>query len=231
MILHKKDEIMNWLEKYDSNYDKNSYEFIDIHDHINQALFNQMISKDTLPSDYFENLKSEGHQYIINVKGNLDISRKELNKISIQFYHVEGFFACDNNQLTSLKGCPQYVSDNFFCSHNQLMSLKHCPQSINGFFHCYDNQLTSLEYFPRNISRHCYLVNNDELLKYKKESNNIHIQNMSDDEFINQYDFAFWNQIHFQEKIKKENNQIIEILYLNDKKEKMTSNQQKVKKV
>ncbi len=241
MILKTKDEILNWLKKYDGQYKKNietnCYELIDIHDHINQALFNEMISKDNLPNDYFEKLKSEGHQYIINVKNRVDISYKELKEIPFQFYHVDGIFSCSHNQLTSLKGCPQYVGNGFSCNYNQLTSLKGCPQYvgniffcdnnqltsleygpqvIEGYFYCQYNHLTSLEYFPEIVKQGFYLDFNTQLLKYKNQSNEPSIQNMSDDEFLTQRNFSFWHPFYLQEKINKENQKIIANLELND---------------
>ncbi len=263
MILKTKDEILSWLEKYDHEYQdkikKNTYELIDLHDDMNQALFNEMIKKDNLPFYYFQKLKSEGHQYIVNAKGDVNICNQKLEKIPFQFYHVDGSFNCANNQLrslkgfpilvsgnffcqynqitslqygpstikgglycyenklTSLKGCPQYVGDNFFCAHNQLTSLEYCPQSIGGNFDCYHNPLTSLEYFPEKINGNIFLNNNEKLLKYKKDSNDIHIQNMSDDDFLNQRAFAFWKQFYLKEKIEKENTQIMDNLNLDEK--------------
>ncbi len=151
MIFKTKDEILNWLEKYDRNYqenmEKNAYEFIDIHDSTNQILFKEMMNKEHLTHHYCENLKSEDHQYIINVKNSVDISRKKLEIIPIQFYDVDGYFSCIHNQLTSLRGCPQYVGDSFFCQYNQLTSLKYSPQSIGGMFYCNNNKIKLLKYF------------------------------------------------------------------------------------
>ncbi len=250
MILKTKYEILNWLEQYDRDYKKNikknAYQFIDIHDHINQALLNEMMHKDNLLNDYFENLKKEGHRYIINVKDSSNLYNKKLIEIPFQFYHINGTFNCSDNQIISLKGCPQYVGgsfdysynqlssldycprivgghfycdhnqlnslkfcpqsigDHFDCSHNQLTSLEYCPQIVGGDFYCHHNQLISLEYFPEK-NGDIYLDHNQELLKYQKESNDIHIQNMFNDDFLNQRDFKFWQQFYLKEKNKKEN--------------------------
>ncbi len=295
MILKTKNEILNWLEKYNRDYqnniDKNAYELIDIHDHINQALFNEMISKDNLPNDYFEKLKLQDHQYILNIKGNINISFKKLKEIPFQFYHIEGSFDCAHNELTSLKGspqsvesdfdcssnelkvlkgCTQFINGSFYCGNNQLKSLEYCPQSIGGHFYCDHNQLTylehcprivggdfycshnqltslqychqhvdgncyffynditSLDYFPEKINGAVHLDNNLKLLKYKYESNNHHIQIMSDETFLNQTDFLFWHQFHLREKIMKENNQIIESIILKENKKSITTKFKKV---
>ncbi len=185
MTLKTKIEILNWLEKNDSEYKdnirNNTYEFIDIHDDMNKALLEEMIKKDNLIEDFFENLKKEGHHYIVNVKGNIDISSNKLEIIPIQFYHVTGDFYCAGNNLTSLKGCPHDVGDifncsynqltsldycpkiigrNFFCHNNRLISLKYCPESIHGDFYCCMNQLVSLEYCPQLIKGNFDCENN-----------------------------------------------------------------------
>ena len=38
------------------------------------------------------------------------------------------YFSCYNNQLTSLKYCPETVGG-FYCSNNQLTSLEYCPET------------------------------------------------------------------------------------------------------
>jgi len=41
---------------------------------------------------------------------------------------VGGHFYCNNNQLTSLEGCPETVSGNFSCSYNQLTNFDGLPE-------------------------------------------------------------------------------------------------------
>ncbi len=241
-MLKTKAKILNWLESHDYQYEKNiknnSYEFIDIHDKENKSLLNEWIKKNHLPSDYFDKLKTEGHQYIMNVKQNIGISFKYLTEIPIQFFHIDGDFDCSDNNLISLKGSPLYVGRNFYCCHNQLKSLEYCPQFIvhnfdcsknlltsleygpqivGGHFVCDHNQLISLDHFPEIITKGVYLQNNEKLLKYKSQSNELSIQNMSDDEFLDIRDFKFWKQFHLMEKIKKENNQILDEIKIHDK--------------
>ncbi len=234
MILQKKDEILNWLKKYDDEFEKNIqnnyYEFIDIDDISNQALLAHLIQKDHLSDDYFEEIQKKGHQYIVNVNGNCNISFRSLKKILIQFYHVDGYFSCAHNQLISLEGCPQYVGGNFYCDYNQLTLLQYCPQYVNGLLVGNHNKLLSLEYFPEKINDDISL-NNNELLKYKKDSNDINIKTMSDEDFLKQQDFKFWQQFHLEEKAKKENKRITDDLQFNDKIENIQLNQSRIKKV
>jgi hypothetical protein len=58
---------------------------------------------------------------------------------------VGGSFNCNNNKLTSLKGCPKIVGGDFFCSNNLLTSLEGAPEIIGVDFFCTFNNLTSLE--------------------------------------------------------------------------------------
>lgn len=76
--------------------------------------------------------------------GDVDIPRMELTTIPVRFRDVGGDFACSDNQLTSLEGCPKQVGGNFNCGYNQLTSLKGGPKYVGGFFDCYNNQLITL---------------------------------------------------------------------------------------
>src|SRR5271157_1789483 len=85
--------------------------------------------------------------YTIDVKDNVYISYKNLSSFPdfIKFNHVSGYFACYNNQLTSLVGCPSSVGSSFYCYDNQLTSLVGCPFSVGGGFYCYNNKLQFTE--------------------------------------------------------------------------------------
>ncbi len=214
----------------------NAYELIDI-----QALLNEMIKPDNLYDDFFEKLKKEGHQYIINVRGSVNLSFEEKkhfkkyvenlqikskNFIPFKFHHIDeifdcncnllenvqnapaiviGSFDCSYNQLISLKSKLNSILGHFNCSYNQLSSLKHCPEKIRGNFDCSKNQIISLEYFPNMVDGLIILkhsnfasilnqigyssldknyLNNEKILQIKYESNDINIQNMSDDYFF-----------------------------------------------
>ena len=52
---------------------------------------------------------------------------------------VTGGFYCYDNQLTSLKGCPEKVCGSFYCPRNQLTSLEGSPKEVGGDFSCYNN--------------------------------------------------------------------------------------------
>ncbi len=225
-----KKSILKWLSENDRdyriNFEYDSYEFIDLHDEMNQSLLNQMLKKDGLPSDYFKNLKKEGHRFIINSKKNIELLYQKKGEIPVQFYHVEGnffcrcsglrtlkgcphsvsgFFDCSFNVLESFKGCPQLLGGGFYCQMNQIKSLEYCPQLLGGHLYCNDNQLISLEYFPSSLNGRVFIKNNTGLLKYKNE-------NISDEKFFDNQEYDFWYKIHLQEKAIKENEKINDIL-------------------
>ena len=56
-----------------------------------------------------------------------------------------GYFACNDNKLTSLEGAPSSVGGSFSCHNNELTSLEGSPASVGGYFVCHNNQLTSFE--------------------------------------------------------------------------------------
>ena len=86
------------------------------------------------------------HSYLYISNFNLK-TLKDLN-VSI----VDGYFICDNNQLTSLEGAPKEVRGGFSCSYNQLTDLIGAPKVVNGDFYCSYNQLTSLDGAPNIVT-------------------------------------------------------------------------------
>lgn len=98
---------------------------------------------------------------VVDVAGDLDLSRGCLTVLPFQFGEVSGNFTCYMNSLTSLKNCPWSVGGNFDCSINDLTSLEYCPQTVGGEFDCSFNKLTSLEYYPQTVGgKVCYYDNN-----------------------------------------------------------------------
>ena len=96
----------------------------------------------------------------IDVVGDVDLSRKKLTKIPFNFSKVSGYFACHNNQLTTLEGAPNSVSVGFYCYGNQLTTLEGSPNTVGGGFYCYNNKLTTLEGSPNTVGGGFYCYNN-----------------------------------------------------------------------
>jgi hypothetical protein len=88
---------------------------------------------------------------MVDVDGNVDLSKKNLSFIPVKFWEVGGDFDCSHNQLTSLNGAPREVGGSFWCGRNQLTSLKGAPREVGRGFFCYNNQLTSIEGAPREV--------------------------------------------------------------------------------
>jgi hypothetical protein len=78
----------------------------------------------------------------VNVDGVVDLSKKNLTSIPIQFNRVNGTFSCYDNNLTSLDGCPMIVNGDFSCSWNSLTSLEGSPTQVDGDFLCIANNKT-----------------------------------------------------------------------------------------
>ncbi|MCK9475633.1 MAG: hypothetical protein M0R46_06935 [Candidatus Muirbacterium halophilum] len=110
----------------------------------------------------------------IDVNGNVDLYNRKLKVLPLEFRNVYGSFDCEDNKLTNLIGCPQYVDGYFSCGGNKLTTLEGAPQSIGGDFYCNYNNLTSLEGAPKRVSGLFLcdsnnLKNIDYLPKYYKE--------------------------------------------------------------
>jgi hypothetical protein len=94
---------------------------------------------------------------VVDVDGDVHLSRMSLTELPIRFGKVGGDFNCDRNDLTSLKGSPSMVGGDFNCYTNKLSSLKGSPSNVGGDFHCWDNVLRTLEGGPSSVggSYHC----------------------------------------------------------------------------
>jgi len=90
-------------------------------------------------------LNSKGE---VDVNGSVDIRNMKLTEIPVKFGSVIGYFLCYDNQITTLKNCPNWVGQFSFHSNN-ITSLDYFPDYINDFkFYCSNNPLK--DYF-KNI--------------------------------------------------------------------------------
>ena len=87
----------------------------------------------------------------IDVDGDVDLDHTSLYKLPLKFNKVKGNFECNNNNLTTLEGCPKEVGGYFGCLSNKLTSLKGGPKSVGGYYDCNSNYLTTLKGCPENI--------------------------------------------------------------------------------
>ena len=98
------------------------------------------------------------YNYTINKDLTVDVSWDvwldglDLEKIPLKFGKVDGNFHCSYNKLTSLEGCPEFVSGYFACSNNKLVSIEYCPEEVGGDFFCYQNNVRFTE---KEIKKAC----------------------------------------------------------------------------
>ena len=90
----------------------------------------------------------------------------------IQFNKCNGNFLVSNGNMTSLRGCPQYVRGNFDCSDNFLKTLDGGPRTVKGSYFCRSNTLQTLDGGPTNCNK-IYINENpelsdDEIKKYEQ---------------------------------------------------------------
>ena len=81
----------------------------------------------------------------IDVYTNVNLFRLGLKELPLKFNNVWGYFNCNMNNLTTLKGSPKICQDSFHCSQNNLTSLEYLPKQINGYLDLSYNNLTNLE--------------------------------------------------------------------------------------
>jgi hypothetical protein len=65
--------------------------------------------------------------------GDFDISNRELTSLKGSPYHVDGYFNCENNCLTSLDHGPKIVRNNYFATLNDFDDLNGLPEDIGGY--------------------------------------------------------------------------------------------------
>jgi hypothetical protein len=95
----------------------------------------------------------------IDVGGDVDLSYFKISNIPLKFGIIIGNFDCSSNNLTSLKGCPEFVGKGFYCQGNKITSLEYLPKRIGGFIDCNHNKIWSFGGIPDNYSHdefYCY---------------------------------------------------------------------------
>lgn len=84
----------------------------------------------------------------VTVIDDVRIDNKQLKEIPVQFKLVSGDFICSNNELTSLRGCPEEIYRGFCCANNKLVNLVGGPFTVGDFYDCRHNSLENLEGAP-----------------------------------------------------------------------------------
>lgn len=132
-IFRHKHEVIQWLEKMDIN------------------LYSIEENKDTLSP----------FKFTVSVRNNVNLKKKGLTYLPIQFDVIEGNFDCSNNQLISLLGSPKEVHGVFDCSYNKLTSLQYAPTKIKRDLEASHNEIVSLEHCPHIMGS--YSLSNNKI--------------------------------------------------------------------
>jgi len=61
------------------------------------------------------------------------------NFMGIRFGKIGMNFVCNNNQLTSLEGAPDFIGRSLYCNNNKLTSLEGLPPMCGAIFDCSGN--------------------------------------------------------------------------------------------
>jgi len=70
----------------------------------------------------------------------------------VKFARVDGDFYCNNSELTTLEGSPQYVAGDFSCSYNpELKDFKGGPEIVGLHLNCPGIDFESLAGFPKKV--------------------------------------------------------------------------------
>jgi len=88
----------------------------------------------------------------VDVKGEVDISGKNLKEIPVRFNKVSRSFDCSNNLLTTLEGCPLKVGEDFNCEKNNLKNLIGGHKDIDGNYFASRCNLKTLEGSPKEVA-------------------------------------------------------------------------------
>jgi len=59
----------------------------------------------------------------------------------IKFNRVSGNFNVGSCNLTTLRGCPNFVGRDFTCNYNKLTSLEYSPKIVRGMYDCSYNKI------------------------------------------------------------------------------------------
>lgn len=77
----------------------------------------------------------------VDVEDNVELSRKYLDYIPLNFNYVKYTFFCDLNDLSSFKGCPKEIGGDLRITSNDIDNLDYFPRKIDGNIHIYFNPI------------------------------------------------------------------------------------------
>jgi len=104
----------------------------------------------------------------VDVKGNVDLSGRELKSLPLIFNRVWGSFMIQDNDLKSLEGSPAIVDGDFLAYNNKLESLKGGPIKTGGEYSVSDNILNNLDGGPEEVGTFFEISFNKKLAHLKR---------------------------------------------------------------
>jgi hypothetical protein len=111
------------------------------------------------------------NDYTIDVDGDVDLNNKLHKNLPeyINFNYVSGKFTCENNYMTTLRGCPKITSWYFSCACNKLTSLNYIPKKASHVY-CYDNkkQFTVKDVLEKCVVEITIFVHNVQYYDWKE---------------------------------------------------------------
>lgn len=143
--------------------------------------------KDTLGSSYInvKNLTPDGIKKIasiykikgikinpdlsIDVRGDVDLSDMNLQKLPLRFNRVTGNFWANNNILDDLDGSPQWVGKDYFVYNNNLKNLDGGAKVVIGEYSAQSNRLSSTDGFPTEVGSDFDVSYNPNIKTLSKE--------------------------------------------------------------
>lgn len=99
------------------------------------------------------------HNYVINddlsitVHNSVDLGKAKLTHIPVKFKHIDGYFTCADNFLTSLSFCPETVTSFLDISNNKITSLKGISKKIGSNLIFHHNFITNFEHAPQEVGK------------------------------------------------------------------------------
>lgn len=121
------------------------HEFLKTEDEITAWLKSMGVKKFVIVED--------GKNFKVDASGHVDLTKKNLSYIPVQFGVIDGSFSISNNpNLESLKGCPEEVTAKFSCAMNRkITSLEFGPKKVGGLYNIRQCSLTDLKGAPEEV--------------------------------------------------------------------------------
>ena len=89
----------------------------------------------------------------IDVDGNVFMNGFDMYELPLKFNNVTGGFNCNDNNLTTLKGCPEKVGSEFHAGSNKLTEVDFCPKECRVVSFSTNYDLVSIKKFPEKCIR------------------------------------------------------------------------------